>query len=66
MFYEDCFYGNPDDPYLDYDGSRLEFANPGSALRAGKRIHACPSCGQPNRLTAKDKALARLAKRKTL
>lgn len=35
------------DEDLDYDGSRLEFANPGSALR----------CGEPHRLTAKDRQL---------
>ena len=59
MFDEDGFYGYEDDPYLDFDGSRLEFTDPGgrSALRAGKRIHPCPTCGEPNRLTAKDKAL---------
>jgi hypothetical protein len=59
MFDENCFYGNEDDPYLDFDGSPLEFADPGgtSALRAGNRIYPCPTCGAPNRLTAKDKRL---------
>jgi hypothetical protein len=63
MFHEDCFYGNEDDPYLDFDGSSLEFADPGgtSALRAASpsnpRIHPCPTCGEPHRLTAKDKRL---------
>lgn len=44
---------------LDYDGSRLEFADASgrSALRAGKRIHPCPTCKAKNRLTAKDKQL---------
>jgi hypothetical protein len=56
MFHEDCFYGDEDDPCLDFDGSPLEFADPGgtSALRAGNRIYPCPTCGEPNRLTAKD------------
>jgi len=33
------------------------FRNPGgrSALRAGKRIYPCPTCGRPNMLTAEDK-----------
>ena len=32
------------------------FADPGgsSALHPGKRIYPCPTCGQPNRLTARD------------
>lgn len=43
----------------DYDDDRSEFAYPGSnsALRAGKRVHPCPTCRAPRRLTAKDKAL---------
>lgn len=51
--------GNDIDPDedLDFDGSRLEFANPGSALRCGDRIHPCPTCGEPHRLTAKDRQL---------
>lgn len=42
---------------------RSEFQEPGgrSALRRATkknpRIHPCPTCGQPNRLTARDKAL---------
>lgn len=47
-----------------HDGDdRREFADPGgrSALRASSRSNPrnlpCPSCGQPNRLTPKDKAL---------
>lgn len=36
-----------------------DFREPGgrSALRAGRRIHPCPSCKRPNQLTAKDKSL---------
>jgi hypothetical protein len=32
------------------------FADPGgnSSLYAGDRIHPCPTCGQPNRLTTRD------------
>lgn len=42
----------------DYEDRRM-FADPGgrSALRAGKRIYPCPTCGKKNRLTAKDKEL---------
>lgn len=52
-------YDEPGDDYdqdPDYDP---EFADPGgrSALRAGKRDRPCPTCRQPNRLTAKDVAL---------
>lgn len=38
---------------------RSEFADPfgRSALRAGKRIYPCPTCGRENQLTAKDKKL---------
>lgn len=45
------------------DDDRLEFADPGgrSALRAASRSNPrnlpCPTCGQPNRLTPKDKRL---------
>jgi len=37
---------------------RRMFANPGgqSALRAGVRVHPCPTCKEPNRLTAADVA----------
>lgn len=51
------------DDALDYDGSPLEFADPGgnSALRAASpsnpRNLPCPTCGQPNRLTPKDQRL---------
>lgn len=33
-----------------------DFYEPGgrSALRAGKREHPCPTCGEPNRLTTRD------------
>jgi len=47
--------------YEDDDESRSMFANPGSALRASSRSNPrnlpCPTCGQPNRLTPKDKRL---------
>lgn len=57
---EDPDYGDPRD-YDDYD-DRMDFADPGgnSALRAATpdnpRIHACPTCNHPNRLTAADVA----------
>jgi DNA-directed RNA polymerase subunit RPC12/RpoP len=36
-----------------------DFYDPGgrSALRAGRRIYPCPTCGKKNRLTKKDKEL---------
>jgi predicted RNA-binding Zn-ribbon protein involved in translation (DUF1610 family) len=42
-----------------YYGGRSEFRDPGgnSALRAGKRIYPCPTCGEPNALTEKDRKL---------
>lgn len=43
--------------YDDCDDERFEtFADPGgrSALRAGKRIYPCPTCGKKNRLTWAD------------
>lgn len=51
--------------YEDWDDEdwRLEFADPGgtSALRAAgpgnPRNLPCPTCGAPNRLTPKDRAL---------
>lgn len=55
---EECETGY-DEAYGDED--RIEFANPGSALRASSRSNPrnlpCPTCGQPNRLTPKDRAL---------
>lgn len=66
-------YFNHDEPECDeYDGrdyydceydNDLEFADPGgnSALRAetpdNPRNLPCPTCGEPNRLTPKDKRL---------
>ena len=58
-------YGSPppvprfDDPSVEEARARREFADPGgrSALRAGTRNRPCPTCRQPNRLTAKDVAL---------
>lgn len=47
--------------YYRYDNedndNRHNFADPGgnSALRAGKRVYPCPTCGEKNRLTAEDK-----------
>lgn len=37
----------------------IAFRNPGgrSALRAGKRVYPCPTCGEPEMLTAQDKKL---------
>lgn len=49
--------------HYDYDDDRSDFAEPGgrSALRAaGKgnpRNLPCPTCGEKNRLTPKDRAL---------
>jgi len=43
--------------YHDDDlDERCDFADPGgrSALRAGDRIHPCPTCKKPNRLTDRD------------
>jgi hypothetical protein len=41
-------------------GRHSEFASAGSALRAASkdnpRIHPCPTCKEPNKLTAKDVA----------
>ena len=45
------------------DDDRLDFADPGgrSALRASSRTNPrnlpCPTCGEPNRLTPKDRRL---------
>jgi len=51
--------GNMYDDYPDDD--RMDFADPGSALRAAgpgnPRNLPCPSCGAPNRLTPRDRAL---------
>lgn len=43
------------DEYMREQG----FRDPGgrSALRAGKRIYPCPTCGREKQLTAKDKQL---------
>ena len=43
-----------DDDYDDFDDD--DFADPGgrSSLRAGIRNRPCPTCGYPNRLTARD------------
>lgn len=40
---------------FDYD-DRSDFYDPHghSALRAGKRVHPCPTCGKKNRLTSRD------------
>lgn len=48
----------PEHTYFDDEADDLEpvFANltPGSALRAGVRDRTCPTCREPNRLTAED------------
>ena len=43
----------------DDEEDRSDFMDPGgeSALRAGVREFPCPTCEEPNRLTAKDVAL---------
>lgn len=50
----------PED-YDPYDDDRIEFANPGSALRAASRRNPrnlpCPNCGAKNRLTPADRRL---------
>lgn len=45
--------------YDESDDYGYGFRDPGgrSALRAGKRIHPCPTCGRKNQLTEKDKRL---------
>ncbi len=51
----DDYYGE-DDGY----GDRIQFANPGSALRAASKNNPrnlpCPTCGEPNRLPPADRA----------
>ena len=64
QFCEDCeeydvCWETVDDSYeyfMEHGYDPREFADPGgrSALRAGPRIHPCPTCGQPNRLSDKD------------
>lgn len=53
------FDGNGEFGEYDEDSDRSEFMDPGgmSALRAGKRNLPCPTCKQPNKLTAKDRQL---------
>jgi len=43
----------------DCPGFDPGFADPGgrSALRAGDRIHPCPTCKKPNKLTVRDTQL---------
>lgn len=45
--------------YYDDEDFDCDFYNPSSnsALRAGKREHPCPTCKEPNSLTAKDVSL---------
>ena len=45
--------------YDDFDNASYGFRDPGgrSALRKGKRIHSCPTCGRKNMLSQKDKDL---------
>ncbi len=50
------YYDDDDfDPYDDLD-SYNDFVDPfgKSALRVGPRIHPCPTCGEPNRLSDAD------------
>lgn len=63
----DDFYDHDDNEDFDnydndglYIGSRILFADPGgnSALRAGPRVHPCPTCGRPDMLSAEDVALS--------
>jgi len=57
----DRYTDGPD--YDAYGEADIEFADPGgdSALRAASRSNPrnlpCPTCGAPNRLTPKDRAL---------
>ena len=57
---EGGFDGYEGDDWDPIDGFRIDFANPGSALRAASpsnpRNLPCPTCGEPNRLTPADKA----------
>jgi predicted RNA-binding Zn-ribbon protein involved in translation (DUF1610 family) len=50
-----------DDEDIYNRSGRIQFANPGSALRSASRTNPrnlpCPSCGEPDRLTPKDRAL---------
>ncbi len=56
-------YEYDEELYEDYGPDSEEFADPGgiSALRAATpdnpRIYECPTCHEPNRLTAKDVSL---------
>jgi hypothetical protein len=61
--YEDApDYDDDDSPEGEERARNRTFANPGSnsALRAASasnpRVHPCPSCGSPNRLTPADVA----------
>jgi hypothetical protein len=62
-FYEESEFEPSDMDEEDWDGSRLEFQDPGgnSALRAASptnpRNLPCPTCGRKNMLTPKDVAL---------
>lgn len=56
------YYDDAGDDDFDRD-DEIDFADPGgrSALRAATRddprVHPCPTCDAPNRLTGRDKAL---------
>ena len=56
-------YGKEDQDAYEYNDGRLpdgsQFRDPGgrSALRAGRRIYPCPTCGRPKKLTERDKQL---------
>lgn len=48
-----------DEEFDDWHKGEDPFANPGgtSALRIGRCIYPCPTCGEPGRLTAIDVSL---------
>lgn len=58
--YEEDYEDDYEEDFDDEDDFDLNFADPGgrSALRAATpdnpRIHPCPTCGAPDRLTQKD------------
>lgn len=60
IYFNDPATAYPDDYPVEKE---LDFADPGgrSALRAAStrnpRVYPCPTCGQPNRLTPRDKEL---------
>jgi len=59
IYDDDRYDGLPDDPWDADNGDEpdCDFADPGgrSALRAGPREYACPTCGRENVLSLADK-----------